>query len=74
MTPQRVDSLGGISIKKVCCGAQFTVFLASDGRVFTCGLDRLIGQPENRMRGHNRPQQASFWPIAEILILNCLRG
>ncbi|CAB3370488.1 Hypothetical predicted protein [Cloeon dipterum] len=57
MTPQRVEALGGVCIKKVCCGAQFTVFLASDGRVFTCGLDRLIGQPENRMRGHNRPQQ-----------------
>ncbi|XP_071541149.1 LOW QUALITY PROTEIN: probable E3 ubiquitin-protein ligase HERC1 [Panulirus ornatus] len=56
-TPQKVEAMCGISIKKVCCGTQFTVFLTKDGRVYTCGMDRLIGQPESRTRGHNRPQQ-----------------
>lgn len=44
-------------MKKVCCGTQFTVFLNSEGQVFTCGMDRLIGQPESCARGHSRPQQ-----------------
>nr|XP_053648639.1 probable E3 ubiquitin-protein ligase HERC1 isoform X6 [Cherax quadricarinatus] len=56
-TPQKVEAMCGIGIKKVCCGTQFTVFLTKDGRVYTCGMDRLIGQPESRTRGHNRPQQ-----------------
>lgn len=54
---QRVDSLNGEIIKKVCCGTQFTVFLTNEGQIYTCGMDRLIGQPDSRARGHNRPQQ-----------------
>lgn len=56
-TPQKVETMCSIGVKKVCCGTQFTVFLTRDGKVFTCGIERLIGQPEARSRGHNRPQQ-----------------
>ncbi|KAG8223097.1 hypothetical protein J437_LFUL002045 [Ladona fulva] len=55
-TPQKIESLN-TKIKKVCCGTQFSVFLTTDGRVFTCGQDRLIGQPDSRVRGHNKPQE-----------------
>jgi alpha-tubulin suppressor-like RCC1 family protein len=57
---QKVDLLCGVGVKRVCCGTQFTVFLAQDGHVFTCGMDRLIGQPDSRARGHTKPQQVSF--------------
>ncbi|KAM9317693.1 putative E3 ubiquitin-protein ligase HERC1 [Pholidichthys leucotaenia] len=56
-SPQKVDVLCGIGIKKVACGTQFSVALTKDGRVFTFGQDRLIGLPEGRARNHNRPQQ-----------------
>lgn len=56
-TPQKVDLLCGVGVKRVCCGTQFTVFLTQDGHVFTCGMDRLIGQPDSRARGHTKPQQ-----------------
>ncbi|CAK6980322.1 probable E3 ubiquitin-protein ligase HERC1 isoform X7 [Scomber scombrus] len=56
-SPQKVDVLCGINIKKVACGTQFSVALTKDGKVFTFGQDRLIGLPEGRARNHNRPQQ-----------------
>uniref|UniRef100_A0A3B4EYC5 HECT-type E3 ubiquitin transferase n=1 Tax=Pundamilia nyererei TaxID=303518 RepID=A0A3B4EYC5_9CICH len=56
-SPQKVDVLCGIGIKKVACGTQFSVALTKDGKVFTFGQDRLIGLPEGRARNHNRPQQ-----------------
>lgn len=56
---QKVDLLCGVGIKRVCCGTQFTVFLTQDGHVYTCGMDRLIGQPDSRARGHTKPQQVS---------------
>ncbi|XP_028298817.1 probable E3 ubiquitin-protein ligase HERC1 isoform X3 [Gouania willdenowi] len=56
-SPQKVDVLCGISIKKVACGTQFSVALTKDGKVFTFGQDRLIGLPDGRSRNHNRPQQ-----------------
>uniref|UniRef100_A0A3Q1JCX7 HECT-type E3 ubiquitin transferase n=1 Tax=Anabas testudineus TaxID=64144 RepID=A0A3Q1JCX7_ANATE len=62
-SPQKVDVLCGIGIKKVACGTQFSVALTKDGKVFTFGQGisklnyRLIGLPEGRARNHNRPQQ-----------------
>ncbi|TRY89480.1 hypothetical protein DNTS_016060 [Danionella cerebrum] len=56
-SPQKVDVLCGIGIKKVACGTQFSVALTRDGNVYTFGQDRLIGLPEGRARNHNRPQQ-----------------
>uniref|UniRef100_A0A8C4TJ25 HECT-type E3 ubiquitin transferase n=1 Tax=Erpetoichthys calabaricus TaxID=27687 RepID=A0A8C4TJ25_ERPCA len=56
-SPQKVDVLCGIGIKKVSCGTQFSVALTKDGHVYTFGQDRLIGLPEGRARNHNRPQQ-----------------
>ncbi|CAG5849679.1 unnamed protein product [Menidia menidia] len=56
-SPQKVDVLCGLGIKKVACGTQFSVALTKDGKVFTFGQDRLIGLPEGRARNHNRPQQ-----------------
>ncbi|KAG9489664.1 hypothetical protein GDO78_005551 [Eleutherodactylus coqui] len=55
-SPQKVDILCGIGIKKVACGTQFSVALTKDGHVYTFGQDRLIGLPEGRARNHNRPQ------------------
>ncbi|XP_028981614.2 probable E3 ubiquitin-protein ligase HERC1 isoform X4 [Esox lucius] len=55
-SPQKVDVLCGIGIKKVSCGTQFSVALGRDGNVYTFGQDRLIGLPEGRARNHNRPQ------------------
>ncbi|XP_016421585.1 probable E3 ubiquitin-protein ligase HERC1 [Sinocyclocheilus rhinocerous] len=56
-SPQKVDVLCGIGIKKVACGTQFSVALTKDGNMYTFGQDRLIGLPEGRARNHNRPQQ-----------------
>ncbi|XP_038640315.1 probable E3 ubiquitin-protein ligase HERC1 isoform X8 [Scyliorhinus canicula] len=55
-SPQKVDVLCGIGIKKLACGTQFSVALSKDGHVYTFGQDRLIGLPEGRARNHNRPQ------------------
>ncbi|XP_037767220.1 probable E3 ubiquitin-protein ligase HERC1 isoform X1 [Chelonia mydas] len=56
-SPQKVDILCGIGIKRVACGTQFSVALTKGGHVYTFGQDRLIGLPEGRARNHNRPQQ-----------------
>lgn len=36
-TPAKVDALSGLGVKKVACGAQFSVALTRDGCVFTWG-------------------------------------
>ncbi|XP_028516065.1 probable E3 ubiquitin-protein ligase HERC1 isoform X2 [Exaiptasia diaphana] len=56
-SPQVIEALNGIGIKKVCCGTQFSVVLSKDGRLFSFGQERLIGQPEGRLRGPSKPQQ-----------------
>ncbi|XP_052792637.1 probable E3 ubiquitin-protein ligase HERC1 isoform X2 [Mya arenaria] len=57
LTPTKVEALHGIPVKKVGCGAQFSVALSRDGTVYTCGQDRLLGQPDHRSRNHMKPQQ-----------------
>nr|CAD7264868.1 unnamed protein product [Timema shepardi] len=57
LLPQRVETLNNVGVKSACCGTQLTVFLTQDGRVLTCGQDRLLAQPESRPRGQNKPQQ-----------------
>ena len=36
-SPQVVEALSGIGIRKVCCGTQFSVVLMKDGRLFSFG-------------------------------------
>ena len=36
-TPQVVESLQGLGVRKVCCGTQFSVVLTKDGCVFSFG-------------------------------------
>ncbi|XP_052100156.1 probable E3 ubiquitin-protein ligase HERC1 isoform X2 [Mytilus californianus] len=57
LVPTKIEALQGQFIKKVACGAQFSVALTKDGRVFTWGQDRLIGQPDIRARSCTRPQE-----------------
>lgn len=56
-TPQIIETLQDVGIEKVCCGTQFSVFMACDGHLYTCGMDRLIGQPH--IRSCNRPTQVT---------------
>ncbi|KAK7467957.1 hypothetical protein BaRGS_00036800 [Batillaria attramentaria] len=55
--PTRVELLRGMHIKKVGCGTQFSVALTRDGRVFTWGDNRLIGQPDSHVHSHCKPQE-----------------
>ena len=41
-TPARVDALCDVGLKKIGCGAQFSVALSWDGRVYTCGQGKLL--------------------------------
>lgn len=58
--PQRIEALAGMRIRKVQCGTQVTVFLTDDGKVYSCGMDRLIGRPDARARSHTKPQLVSY--------------
>ncbi|XP_033110674.1 probable E3 ubiquitin-protein ligase HERC1 [Anneissia japonica] len=55
-TPQKIESLNNVGVKKVCCGTQFSLVLTRDGRVLSFGQDRLLGIPDSRIRPTNRPQ------------------
>ncbi|KAL0271708.1 UNVERIFIED_CONTAM: hypothetical protein PYX00_008714 [Menopon gallinae] len=59
LTPQKVETLHGYQIKKAQCGTQFTVFLTTCGRVFTCGMDKLTGRMDSKTRVYSKPQQTA---------------
>ncbi|XP_032396194.1 probable E3 ubiquitin-protein ligase HERC1 isoform X6 [Etheostoma spectabile] len=54
--PQKVEQLCNKGIKKVSCGTQFSVALASDGHVYTFGQERLIGLPDSMLKNKSCPQ------------------
>ncbi|XP_060527187.1 probable E3 ubiquitin-protein ligase HERC1 [Cylas formicarius] len=40
-TPQRVETVCGVGVKKVGCGTNLTVFLTRHGKLYVCGIDRM---------------------------------
>ncbi|KAJ8965419.1 hypothetical protein NQ314_004172 [Rhamnusium bicolor] len=56
-TPQLVDTLCNIGIKKVGCGSNLTLFLTKSGKVYVCGIDRVPWQTHLRERSDYRPHQ-----------------
>ncbi|KAA8584475.1 hypothetical protein FQN60_008260 [Etheostoma spectabile] len=53
---RKVEQLCNKGIKKVSCGTQFSVALASDGHVYTFGQERLIGLPDSMLKNKSCPQ------------------
>ena len=41
LVPQKIESLQGLTVRKVLCGAQFSVILTKNGVVYTCGQGML---------------------------------
>uniref|UniRef100_A0A0L8HTX3 HECT-type E3 ubiquitin transferase n=1 Tax=Octopus bimaculoides TaxID=37653 RepID=A0A0L8HTX3_OCTBM len=66
--PTKIELLQGQTIKKVCCGAQFSIALTKDGKVFSWGQDRFIGLPEPLWRNHTKPQQIPT--LADFFIID----
>ncbi|CAG9853588.1 unnamed protein product [Phyllotreta striolata] len=56
-TPQLVESLCNVGIKKVGCGTHLTVFLTNSGKIYVCGIDRVPWQTHMRERSDYRPHQ-----------------
>nr|CAI5839109.1 unnamed protein product [Callosobruchus analis] len=54
-TPQLVETMCNIGIKKVGCGSNLTVFLTVRGEVYVCGMDRVPWQSHMRERSDYRP-------------------
>lgn len=40
LAPSKIEALQGVTLKKVACGAQFSVALSKDGLVYTWGQGR----------------------------------
>jgi len=40
LSPAKIEALQGITVKKVLCGAQFSVALSKDGVIYTWGQGR----------------------------------
>ncbi|XP_035829751.1 probable E3 ubiquitin-protein ligase HERC1 isoform X3 [Aplysia californica] len=70
--PTKIDLLKDFIIKKIACGTQFSVALTSDGRVYTWGQDRMIGQGETLAVSHWRPEQVM--PLAGHFIEDIAAG
>ncbi|XP_043943342.1 probable E3 ubiquitin-protein ligase HERC1 [Protopterus annectens] len=64
--PQKVDVLCNKGVKKIACGAQFSVALTRDGQVYTFGQDQLIGLPESMVKNHSLPQVV---PVLESVFI-----
>ena len=47
-SPQKIDALNGLQIKKVGCGDNFTVFLTSRGQVLASGARPFSGLTETQ--------------------------
>lgn len=58
-TPQLVETLCNIGIKKVACGTNLTVFLTTNGKVYICGIDRIPWQVHPREHSDYTPQLLS---------------
>ncbi|XP_057655201.1 probable E3 ubiquitin-protein ligase HERC1 isoform X1 [Diorhabda carinulata] len=56
-TPQFVETMCFIGIKKVGCGTHLTVFLTNSGKIFVSGVHRTPWQQHVRERTECRPQQ-----------------
>jgi len=57
LTPQSIDHLKGIAIKKIVCGPFYSLFLSDEGDVYACG-DNSCGQLGiARKNDENRPCQ-----------------
>ena len=55
---QKLESLNGKKIKKVCLGEHFSVFLTHRGQVLACGVEEYTGLPKE-MAALNKPIQVS---------------
>uniref|UniRef100_A0A8D8RZ78 HECT-type E3 ubiquitin transferase n=1 Tax=Cacopsylla melanoneura TaxID=428564 RepID=A0A8D8RZ78_9HEMI len=56
-TPQLIESLVGLEIRKVWCGSQITLFLTSTGKLLSCGVDRLNGLLDTSKLCNTVPQE-----------------
>ncbi|KAG5885881.1 hypothetical protein JTB14_019144 [Gonioctena quinquepunctata] len=56
-TPQLVEKMCNIGIKKVGCGTNLTIFLTNAGKIYVCGVDRVPWQTYLRERSDYRPHQ-----------------
>ncbi|CAG0879900.1 unnamed protein product [Darwinula stevensoni] len=54
--PQKVLALEGMGVKKVVCGTQCTIFLTQTGLIYSCGMEKMIGQPQHRSAAYHTPQ------------------
>lgn len=71
-TPQLVESMCNIGIKKVGCGTNLTLFLTMSGKVYICGIDRIPWQINHREHSNYTPQLLSG--LSEYVVENMAVG